>query len=62
MKSLRISRFILAAGVILVALAFWGAWGVWQEAGAHGLHWRWDDGSVTPRVTSVNNPLRLCRS
>lgn len=56
MESIRISRFLLAIGGILLALAFWVAWGLWQEADAHDRYWRWDDGNITPLVTSVNNP------
>ena len=56
MENIQISRFILAAGAILLALALWGAWGLWRDAEAHGFYWRWDAGNVTPRVTSTNNP------
>ena len=38
-----------AAGVTLIALAFWGAWGLWQEAGAHSIGWKW----AHPRVLVV---------
>ena len=38
MESIRISRFLMAVGAVLIVLGFWGfrgAWGLWQDAGAH---------------------------
>ena len=46
MENIHISRFILAAGAILLALALWGAWGLWQDAGAHSIGWKWDTSSA----------------
>lgn len=53
MASIRISWSILATSAVLLALAFWGAWGLWQEAEAHNIGWKWNTNS-TPMATNYN--------
>ena len=55
MESIRISRFLLAVGAVLLALAFWGAWGLWQYADAHPIGWKWNT-SNHPLVSNFNTP------
>lgn len=54
MENIQISRFALAAGAILLALALWGAWGLWRDAGAHPIGWEWNYPSVKPLVRNSN--------
>lgn len=55
MASIGINRFMLAAGGILLALSLWGAWGLWQDAGAHSIGWKWNTTSA-PRVVNSGTP------
>lgn len=53
MQNIRSTRFPLAVGAVLLGLAFWGAWGLWNSAAAHNIGWKWDTSS-NPIVTNYN--------
>lgn len=42
-------------GGVLLTLAFWGVWGLWQEAGAHPIGWKRDT-SIQPKVANISTP------
>ncbi len=55
MEIIRNSRFLLVVGLALFVLALWSIWGLWQDANAHSIGWKWDTSS-SPLVTNYDTP------
>lgn len=57
METIRVCGLLLAAIALLLGLAFWMGWGVWQNTGAeaHSIGWKWDTSS-RPVVSNYTTP------